>query len=340
MIAIHKGNSGFHPRWVKYCEEKNIPFKRVDCYANDVVEQVQGCDALLWHHSQGNPKDILIAKQILSALDHTGTKVFPDYKTGWHFDDKLSQKYLFESIDAPLVPSYIFFSKEEALDWIEKTSFPKVFKLRGGAGSENVRLIKSKQEAKAVTKKAFGKGLSNYDAFRNLKERIRKWRLGKESAVSVLKGIVRLAYYPDFARVLGREIGYVYFQDFIPNNDHDIRIIVIDGKAFGLKRYVRENDFRASGSGKFGYKREEFDERCIKLAFKFTNKLNLQVGAFDFVFDNNVPKVVEVSYGYVPHVYDPCEGYWDEDLNWYPGYFNHEGWIVDQMLKWLFETYR
>ena len=101
----------------------------------------------MWHFSQGNHKDNLIAKQILFALEHTGLLVFPNFNTSWHFDDKVAQKYLFERIGAPLVSSYSFYSKSEALDWIEQTTFPKVFKLRGGAGSQNVQLIYSKNQA-------------------------------------------------------------------------------------------------------------------------------------------------------------------------------------------------
>jgi hypothetical protein len=62
------------------------------------------------------------------------------------------------------------------------------------------------------------------------------------------------------------------------------------------------------------------------------NKLALQVGAFDFVIDQEKnPLVVEVSYGYVKEVYYPCTGYWDEKLNWHEGQFNHEGWMVELM---------
>ncbi len=83
-----------------------------------------------------NPRDILFAKQLLFSLEQSGIIVFPDFNTGWHFDDKVGQKYLLETIDAPLVPSYVFYSKKEALEWDEQTNFPKVFKL------EEVRICK------------------------------------------------------------------------------------------------------------------------------------------------------------------------------------------------------
>ena len=85
----------------------------------------------------------------------------------------------------------------------------------------------------------------------NLKDRIYKYKEGKSSIKDILKGIIRLGYKPKFSKIQGKEREYVYFQEFLPGNNFDIRIIVIGDKAFGLKRMVRKGDFRASGSGEF-----------------------------------------------------------------------------------------
>lgn len=333
-LAIHDSQQGFHPRWVAYCEENGIGVKLVNCHASDIIEQLHGCDGLMWHHSQMNPADLIAAKGILQALQHTGFPIFPDWRSGWHFDDKVAQKYLFEAIGAPLVPTWVFLDRDSALDWVETTDFPKVFKLRGGAGSANVRLVRSRGEARRLVKRAFGKGFPNYDAWGSLKERWRRVRLGKAGPVEIAKGIARLVHPPDFARVLGRERGYAYFQEFVPDNDSDTRIIVIDGKAFALKRHVREGDFRASGSGHFGYAREEFDERCVQISFEVTEQLNALCAAYDFVFNKDgAPVLVEISYGFVKEVYDPCTGYWTPDLTWNPGPFNPQGWMVEALLE-------
>jgi hypothetical protein len=62
--------------------------------------------------------------------------------------------------------------------------------------------------------------------------------------------------------------------------------------------------------------------------------LNLQVGAFDFFFEmNNNPLIVEVSFGFVSKVYDPCPGYWDENLVWHEVKTIKEEWMVDLILK-------
>ena len=333
-LAIHNSKSGFHPRWVKYCQEQNIAYKLVNCYANDLIAQLQDCTALMWHHGQSNSKDILIARQILFALEHSGFKVFPNFKTGWHFDDKVAQKYLLESIDAPMVKSYAFYDKKEALNWLETTTFPKVFKLRGGAGSANVKLAKTKNKAVQLINKAFGKGFRQYDKWQNLKDRIKKYKSGKTSFFDVLKGVARLNIEPDFSKTIGSERGYVYFQDFIPNQDSDIRIIVVGDKAFALKRMVRKGDFRASGSGEIYYDRKLIDDRCIQLAFDVNKKIKSQSLVLDFIFDQQSnPLLVELSYGFSADAYDRCPGYWDSDLNWHEGVFNPQGWMVEEVLK-------
>lgn len=332
-IAIHKSKLGFHPRWVKYCQENDISYGQVDCYDTNIIEILKEYDVLMWHFSQGNPRDILIAKQILFSLEHSGFKVFPNFHTAWHFDDKVAQKYLFESLGLPLVKSYVFLDKTEALNWVNKTSFPKVFKLRGGAGSSNVRLAKNSDQAKKLINQAFTNGFSNYDKLSNIKERWRKWKLGKTNFWDVCKGFLRFFNPPLYSKVSGREIGYIYFQDFMPKNDFDIRIIVIQQKAFAIKRMVRENDFRASGSGIFKFDKAEFDERCLKIAFESANLLKSDCAAFDFIFDsNNTPLIVEVSYGFVADGYDSCPGFWDSDLVWHEGKFNPQGWMIEAVL--------
>jgi len=155
MIGIHDRPGSFSGRWISYCTDKGIPFRRVDCLATDVVMQCDGLDGLLWHWSQDDPESILVARQIIASLERKGIIVFPNVNTCWHFDDKVAQKYLLEAIGAPLIPTWVFTNKEDALGWIEGTTWPKVFKLRCGAGSTNVRLVRSHSQAAALCRQAF-----------------------------------------------------------------------------------------------------------------------------------------------------------------------------------------
>ena len=329
-IAIHHRPGSFSDRWIEYCKENNIPYKIVNAYDTDIVQQVDDCTAFMWHHTQCDYRDKLFAKQLIYSLEAMGLKVFPDFHTTWHFDDKVGQKYLLEAIGAPLVPSYVFYDKKEAIEWVNQTSFPKVFKLRGGAGSANVQLVPTKKDAIRLVNRAFGKGFPQFNRRGNLKERIRKYKEGKDTLWGVCKGIGRLFIPTELAKMVGPEKGYVYFQDFIPNNTFDIRIIIVANKAFAIKRLTRKNDFRASGSGMIIYNKEEIDEQCVKIAFIVNEKIKSQSIAFDFVFDaDNNPMIVEISYGFIKEVYDPCEGFWNKDLNWHEGPFDPYGWMVE-----------
>lgn len=232
-----------------------------------------------------------------------------------------------------MVPSYVFYTKKEASDWAAGTTFPKVFKLRGGAGASNVKLIRSASDAKKVINKAFGRGFSQFDGFGYFKDRLRKWLNGRDTLTGVCKGFGRLFIPTQFAKMHPREKGYAYFQDFIPDNDFDIRVLVIGDKAFSIKRMCREGDFRASGSGRLVYDKSSLDENCVKTAFDVDKKLDSQCTAFDFVFSDGKPLIVEISYGFAMHGYDLCPGYWTSDMNWHDGTFFPQYWMVENILN-------
>lgn len=334
-IAIHHRKGSFSGRWIEYCEKNNVPYKVVNAFDNNIIEQLNDCDAFLWHHHHAEFKDVILAKKVLFALEQAGISVYPDFNTGWHFDDKVAQKYLLEAINAPMVRSYVFYNKREAIKWAKATSYPKVFKLKGGAGAANVRLIKNRSEALKVIKKSFGRGFSQYNRLGNLYESIQKYKKGRGSINGLCKSIVRLAISTDFARNNPPEKGYVYFQEFMPNNKYDIRVIVVGNRAIAAKRYVRENDFRASGSGNIDHRKEAVNIDCIKLAFEIKNKLNAQSISFDFVFDSdNNPLIVEVSYGFPVFWADSSKGYWDEELKWHDNSnINPQHWITENLIS-------
>lgn len=335
-IAVHHRQGSFSERWIDYCKKKNIKYKVVDAFDDDIITQLKDCGAFMWHHHHGQFKDVITAKKILFSLEHAGIKVFPDFRTAWHFDDKVAQKYIFEAIGAPLIPSYIFYEKQEAVNWAKKTTYPKVFKLKGGAGATNVKLVKTQKEACKLINKAFGAGFAQFDRMNNLKERYNKYRNGQDTLLGVAKGIGRLAIPTNFNKQQPPEKGYIYFQDFMPGNNYDVRVIVIGEKAFAIKRMVRENDFRASGSGNIIHNKSEIDLRCLEIAFDTSRILKSQCLAYDFIFDgDNKPLIVEMSYGFSIDGYIDCPGYWDSSLRWYEGIFNPYGWMVNQVEKQL-----
>jgi glutathione synthase/RimK-type ligase-like ATP-grasp enzyme len=321
QVAIHHREGSFSDRWIAYCELQGIHYKVVNCLDSDIMKQLSSSAALLWHWSHGDPRDQLMARNVIMAAEAMGVTVFPSVSTCWHFDDKIAQKYLLEAIGAPLVPTYVFYDLEEALRWIDRASFPKVFKLRKGAGSSNVRLVPSATEARALAERAFSAGFSPVSHYGQ--DALKRYRIAKRRGdlLNVVRRIPRvLATIQNNKRMMGREKGYVYFQDFIPGNDFDTRVTVIGNRAFGFTRNVRPSDFRASGSGDIVYDAGRIKQECVEIAFDVTRKVGSQSMAFDFVLaEDKQPMILEVSYCYNPNAVHCCPGYWNRKLHWQEG---------------------
>jgi glutathione synthase/RimK-type ligase-like ATP-grasp enzyme len=321
-----------------YCRERGIPFRSLDCHASNIIEQARDLKAILWHWAHNKPEDLLVARQIVAALELAGVHVYPSTSTCWHYDDKIAQKYLLESISAPLIPTWVFTKQNEAITWIHTASWPKVWKLRSGAGSANVRLVRSKQEAIALCKRAFHRGFvpspGYLDDLRSRTSRIGNWvsLLAKiRNAPENIGRIVRLR------RQLPREKGYIYFQDFMPGNDFDTRITVIGNRAFGFVRLNRHGDFRASGSGSIDHDPNRIDSRCVEISFAVVQKLRCQSLAIDFLSDPaGNPRIGEISYAFMSSAVQHCKGSWSPSLVWTEG----RSWPEDEILTGVLESIR
>jgi glutathione synthase/RimK-type ligase-like ATP-grasp enzyme len=290
---------------------------------------------LLWHWSHDNPTELLVARQIIASLENKGIPVFPNVNTCWHFDDKVAQKYMLEAIGAPLIPTWVFTNRVEAMRWIEGATWPKVFKLRCGAGSRNVHLVRSRSEAAALCRQAFGRGfpaVANY--LTDIQTRIRK----AKTAQGVWKRFARaprtLFNVLALRRQMHRERGYIYFQEFLPDNAYDTRITIIGGQAFGFMRRNRPDDFRASGSGSICYDQEKIDKRCVAIAFDVAHRVGSQSLAFDFLFNSQKePLIGEVSYCYQAEAVHACAGHWDHQGVWYEGHVWPQDAILEDFLS-------
>ncbi len=316
-LAIAHNKGSFSDVWIEYCQDNSIDYKLVDCYSTTIMEELKECDALMWHWHHNDHKAILFARQLTYSLELVGKKLFPDTKTVWHFDDKVGQKYLLEAIEAPMVKSYVFYTKESAVKWAKNTDYPKVYKLRGGAGASNVRLIRDKSSALRYIKRAFGRGFG-VNRFSTFKERWWQVRRDKtvQSLINLLKSIGRIIIPNSRLANMPIDKNYIYAQDFIPGSDSDIRVVIIGNRALAIKRMVRDGDFRASGSGNFIFDPACIPMQCIETAFKTSKKLQSQSVAYDFIISNSQPLIIEISYAFTHSVFLNCTGYWSNNLQW------------------------
>jgi glutathione synthase/RimK-type ligase-like ATP-grasp enzyme len=332
-IAIHKNNTIYTQYWIEYCQNHNIEYKLVDAYDTDIINILSDCDIFMWYFSHLDYRDTSFAKQLIFSLEESGKIVFPNSKTCWHFDDKLGQKYLFESLGINAAKAYAFYDKASALQWAQQQSYPKVFKLRGGAGSSNVMLAKNYNDAKKYINRAFGNGYMPFRGVDNLKNTIKLYKGNKASIYHLLVSLYRCFVYPTkvFSKFLLKQVGYAYFQDFIPNDGFDYRIETCGNKAIALVRYCRKGDFRASGGHNNSFSKELIPQDVLKLSFEITEKLGMQAASLDFVREKSTGKLylVEVSYCYGPDADQFDHGYWTSDGEWHSESFNGINWMIE-----------
>jgi|LSQX01.1.fsa_nt_gb glutathione synthase/RimK-type ligase-like ATP-grasp enzyme len=340
-IAIHQNKEVFNhstdwgPEWVSYCEANGIEYYVVNCFDHRILETVKGYDVLLWHFSNYSLQDMLFARTILSTVKDMGVKVFPDFNTSWHFDDKIAQMYLLQSIGAPIPRSWAFFTKSSAQSFFEhECSYPVVAKLRCGSGSSNVKLLSSKQDALRYTKKMFGSGVvASPNVLFKVKSNVKSasdWKTIQS----------RMRRIPDFiesirkTRQFPKEKGYVYVQEFVPNDGYDLKVVVVGDKLSFLVRDVRKGDFRASGGGSIRYDKQFLTEEIRELAFALSDRLGFQSMGYDFVIDNRTetPMIVEISYGFSHTAQMDLGGYWDRNGVWHDQPLNAPHEVLRSML--------
>lgn len=309
-IAVHPdhhtvlGNlhQSFSDQWVEAGERLGISVELVNAYDRDFLETIKRYDAFLWRYA--GPSDKEWASRLLPSVHQgVGIPVFPSTETIWHSGDKISGQILLKSAGVPTPDDWWFFDKEEALRFCAKTRFPVVFKLAGGAGkSENVTLVKDKASCEKLVGIMFSCGMESI------------W----EASGSQLKIRLRALRYA-FREIFGistirqTQKNYAYFQQYLPNNPGDVRLQVIGTKVFAFRRQNRENDFRASGSGIVDYDPTGIGRDLAEFGWQASRNLAMPFCSLDVIFDEGVPKVIEINYNYVAEVVRKCPGFWDFD---------------------------
>ena len=136
----------------------------------------------------------------------------PTKESLWFYEDKVREQWLFDHFNLPSIKTFISYSEEEALEYIKTAKFPLILKDRTCSSSEGVLLIKNLHQAKRICKKIFLDGRKVFEPY-------------------------------------VRQKNYVLFQEYVPNEGFDLRVIMVGNSYFGYYRYPKGNDYRASGSG-------------------------------------------------------------------------------------------
>lgn len=341
-IAIHQNEKIYSHStlwskpWIEYCQKHKLDYSIVNCYDKNILDKLREYDYLLWHICNYCRQDMLFARNILYAARQEGLKVFPDFNTSWHYDDKIAGYYLLKSADAPIPQAWIFYTESDCLSWLRnEAQYPIVGKLRCGAGSNNVRLIKDYSQGRSYAKTIFAKGFKNvpqlaFKAKSNILS-THDW----ETFMKRFKRIPEFLKTQIYASKFDAEKGYAYFQEYIPNDGFDLKITVVGDKICFCSRKAREGDFRASGSGVIYYDRSLVPHNIIESAFKTTDLLGFQSMGYDYVVnkDTNKGLIIELSYCVPYTTMRGAGGYWDRNGTWHDEPVNVAEEVLINLLK-------
>ncbi len=332
LVAVQRSRSEYTPfvdRWAYYLERAGCRLRWVNLMAADALDQVRECHGVMWCFPHASvQKDV--AWRVLTTIErYLGIPVFPNWYTAWHYDEKNAQYYLFEAHDIPTPDTWLFWEKDEALEWASNATYPVVYKMSHGSGSSNVCLVRDESEAERLIRLAFGPGVmyGDVELLRNGGGRMRGlWIRTRRWASRVMRATADAVDWR-LDSPLGRPFHgarkYVYFQEFVPGNEFDVRVVVIGERAFAFRRFTREGDWRASGSGRLDHDQSQIDRRCIQLGFDVAHRLRLQSCGLDVIFKAGDPVVTEISYTFAMGSAG-C-----------PGYFTPNGeWVQHQMEPW------
>lgn len=319
--------SKYVKRYAKILEHNSIDYIWLNAKESDFWDKLAKIDYFIFrfpHHS--NEKQI--ARDVLPIIENEyNIKCYPNQRTCWHYDDKVKQYLLCKAHGFPIVDSWVFYDKTEAIKWAQSATYPVVFKLRGGAGSQNVIMVKSKHTAKKLIKKQFGKGVQYFNFFNFLSTRWNDKRIISEFGKMGLS-VIRALQGKDANLMWGIDRNYVLFQKFLPNNNFDTRVIVVGDRVFARQRQNRKNDWRASGIGTqmglkaFNYNSEDINKEALKIALNVSEKMGFQSMAYDFLIDEDgSPKFCEISYTYGDGMFYAFPGHWDRNLKWHEGHY-------------------
>jgi glutathione synthase/RimK-type ligase-like ATP-grasp enzyme len=167
----------------------------------------------------------------------------------------------------------IYFSDKNSIQTVP-LSFPVVLKSIDGSNGKGVYLVKDKAELNAILKKKFT-DISLYDKM----DIFRRTYFRKKKRYPEYPTYSNKTDVSEYKEYMTKNKPFI-LQEFIPNLEFDYRVLQLYDKFYVTKRYVRQNDFRASGAKKFDFNFQP-DIKLLSFAKDIFNKMNQPVLSLD-----------------------------------------------------------
>lgn len=333
-VLANGEHQSYSKRWFELAEQQqDIEAVAVDVFAQDIIEQIATCDAFMWRYDPSALPRLYADRLLRAVEDGLHMPVFPSLKSRWHFEDKVGQYYFLAAARFPIPATHVFWTREKAAAFCDTTAYPFVIKLANGDKSSNVQLVRNRREALYYVEQMFNWGAVSLGYRPASKPRLLLRRL--RAASHILGGRNPYGLNP----YVNLQHGYFLAQEFIPDNDFDVRVTITGNRAFVFRRFNRPGDFRASGSGRRDWDPGKIGEDAVRMGYRIARRLDAQTVTVDFVRRGGELLIIELGLMYASWCVRDCPGHWELEgspdtgkLEWVEGKMHPEDAIFSDFM--------
>ncbi|MCE5348294.1 MAG: hypothetical protein LLG13_18665 [Bacteroidales bacterium] len=252
-----------------------------------------------------------LIEDVIYHLEINGVSVVPSFAYLRAHNNKVAMELLRKRVDfkeIQTINSKIFGTIEELKKSLNQFTFPVVIKASSGAMSKGVARAENPDELIREAKKIS----SSKSFWHTLKEYLRSFKYNNR--------YVKESFYRRKFLV----------QNLIPDLCNDWKVLVYGSYCYVLYRGNRNNDFRASGSGKFEF-RKEIPEGMLDFAVRIEKLFKVPNISLDIGFDGKEFHVFEFQF----------INFGTTTIEKAPFFFKNESkkWIIVDQKSDLEETY-
>lgn len=231
-LGILNEFNGHEMFYVQACQELGVEYEIIDIISTNWIENIKksNCDGFLVRPSFNKQVWKTMFDEKLYYINKIiGKPIYPSYDECFIYENKKNMSYYMQIKDIPHPKTYTFYSKDEANEYLDKLSYPVVFKTNIGSAGLGVKFIENKKQLKKIINLVFTK-FRFYN--RGYTKYVKKYGLG----------------YPIMD---DKQYNFLTIQEKL-DVKHEWRIIRLGESYFGHQKLEGKNNMH-SGSGNVGW---------------------------------------------------------------------------------------
>ena len=287
QIAILKNeNEEDHLEWIKACDKKRdlLNYTVIDITKSNWLDKCQEKNYDIYLTRP--PGNLSFFKQLyderIYILHHVlRKKIYPTLDELLVYENKRMLNYWLEANQIPYPKTYIYYSKNEALDFIRNCKLPIVSKTSIGASASGVKIFTTRKQIRNYINKAFSTSGIKRKGGPNLRKGDIKKRL-----LNRLKNIPNSIHY-FYKKYRNTQIDpqrwHVIFQEYL-KTDFEWRCVRIGDSFFAHKKLSQRYELK-SGTSKVSW--DAPPVKLLDFIKEITDKMGFLSQAVDIFEDNN-----------------------------------------------------